>query len=170
MSDHGVTLTDLPLEGERVDVSKFSKVIKVAGLIGAITLAISLIILFLGSGPLRESFSYSWLFACYYFFTIAVGGLFWVLLHHVSNSGWGIAVRRVMEHLANMLPFSFIFFIPILILQEPREALYEWMELLRVAEANGQEPEYLLKNKAPYLTMGFFLFRFFAYAVSLEKK
>ena len=49
MSDHGVTLTDLPLEGERVDVSKFSKVIKVAGLIGANTLAISLIILFLGS-------------------------------------------------------------------------------------------------------------------------
>ena len=168
MSDHGVTLTDLPLEGERVDVSKFSKVIKVAGLIGAITLAISLIILFLGSGELRESFSYSWLFACYYFFTIAVGGLFWVLLHHVSNSGWGIAVRRVMEHLANMLPFSFVFFIPILILQEPREALYEWMELLRVAEANGQEPEYLLKNKAPYLTMGFFFFRFFAYAVSLS--
>ncbi|MEC7358160.1 MAG: hypothetical protein VYC09_06940 [Verrucomicrobiota bacterium] len=167
MSDHGVTLTDLPLEGERVDVSKFSKVIKVAGLIGAITLAISLIILFLGSGELRESFSYSWLFACYYFFTIAVGGLFWVLLHHVSNSGWGIAVRRVMEHLANMLPFSFVFFIPILILQEPREALYEWMELLRLAEANGQEPEYLLKNKAPYLTMGFFFFRFFAYAVSL---
>jgi len=85
MSDHGATLTDLPLDGERVEVSKFSKVIKVAGLIGAVTLAASLGILFLGGGELRQSFSYSWLFACYYFFTIAVGGLFWVLLHHVSN-------------------------------------------------------------------------------------
>ena len=163
MSDHGVTLTDLPLEGERVEVSKFSKVISIAGLIGAVTLAISLVILFLGSGELTKSFSYSWLFACYYFFTIAVGGLFWVLLHHVSNSGWGIAVRRVMEHLANMLPFSFIFFIPILILEEPREALYEWMELLHT-----NPDDVLLKGKAPYLTMGFFFFRFAAYAVSLS--
>lgn len=163
MSDHGVTLTDLPLDGERVEVSKFSKVISIAGLIGAVTLAISLFILFLGSGELTESFSYSWLFACYYFFTIAVGGLFWVLLHHVSNSGWGIAVRRVMEHLANMLPFSFIFFIPILILEEPREALYEWMELLHT-----NPDDVLLKGKAPYLTMGFFFFRFAAYAVSLS--
>ena len=162
MSDHGVTLTDLPLEGERVEVSKFSKVIKIAGLIGAVTLAISLAILFLGGGELRKSFSYSWLFACYYFFTIALGGLFWVLLHHVSNSGWGIAVRRVMEHLANMLPFSFIFFIPILILTEPREALYEWMELLHT-----NPDDVLLKGKAPYLTMGFFFFRFAAYAISL---
>ncbi len=163
MSDHGVTLTDLPLDGERVEVSKFSKVISIAGLIGAVTLAISLAILFLGNGELTESFSYSWLFACYYFFTIAVGGLFWVLLHHVSNSGWGIAVRRVMEHLANMLPFSFIFFIPILILEEPREALYEWMELLHT-----NPDDVLLKGKAPYLTMGFFFFRFAAYAVSLS--
>ena len=153
MSDHGATLTDLPLDGERVEVSKFSKVIKVAGLIGAVTLAASLGILFLGGGELRQSFSYSWLFACYYFFTIAVGGLFWVLLHHVSNSGWGIAVRRVMEHLSNMLPFSFIFFIPILVIQEPREALYEWMELLHT-----NPDDVLLKGKAPYLTMGFFFF------------
>ena len=163
MSDHGVTLTDLPLDGERVEVSKFSKVISIAGLIGAVTLVISLAILFFGSEELRDSFSYSWLFACYYFFTIAVGGLFWVLLHHVSNSGWGIAVRRVMEHLANMLPFSFIFFIPILILEEPREALYEWMELLHT-----NPDDVLLKGKAPYLTMGFFFFRFAAYAVSLS--
>ena len=163
MSNHGVTLTDLPLDGERVEVSKFSKVINIAGLIGAVTLVISLAILFFGSEELRDSFSYSWLFACYYFFTIAVGGLFWVLLHHVSNSGWGIAVRRVMEHLANMLPFSFIFFIPILILEEPREALYEWMELLHT-----NPDDVLLKGKAPYLTMGFFFFRFAAYAVSLS--
>ncbi|MEC7863244.1 MAG: hypothetical protein VYC70_11540, partial [Verrucomicrobiota bacterium] len=146
----------------RVEVSKFSKVISIAGLIGAVTLVISLAILFLGSEELTDSFSYSWLFACYYFFTIAVGGLFWVLLHHVSNSGWGIAVRRVMEHLANMLPFSFIFFIPILILTEPREALYEWMELLHT-----NPDDVLLKGKAPYLTMGFFFFRFAAYAISL---
>ena len=169
MADHGVTLTDLPADGERVDVSKFSKVISVAGAVGAITLICSLGIIFLGGDTeLRKSFSYSWLFACYFFFTIASGGLFWVLLHNVSNSGWGVAVRRIMEHLSNMLPFVFILFIPILILQEPSEALYEWMKKLRIASDAGEDPEYLLKKKAPYLTMGFFYFRFVAYAIALS--
>ena len=67
-----------------------------------------------------------------------------------------------------MLPFVFILFIPILILQDPREALYEWMEKLRIASEGGVDPEYLLKKKAPYLTLGFFLFRFFAYGVALS--
>ena len=69
MADHGVTLTDLPADGERVDVSKFSKVISVAGAVGAVTLICSLGIIFFGSGEFRKSFSYSWLFACYFFFT-----------------------------------------------------------------------------------------------------
>lgn len=168
MADHGVTLTDLPADGERVDVSKFSKIISVAGAVGAITLICSLSIIFFGSGDFRDSFSYSWLFACYFFFTIASGGLFWVLLHNVSNSGWGVAIRRIMEHLSTMLPFVFVLFIPILILQDNREALYEWMEKLRIASEDGVDPEYLLKKKAPYLTLGFFIFRFFAYAVALS--
>ena len=70
-----------------------------------------------------------------------------MLLHNVSNSGWGVAIRRIMEHLANMLPYTFILLIPILIMQEPREALYEWMSKLRIASEEGKEPEYLLKNK-----------------------
>ncbi|MBD28176.1 MAG: hypothetical protein CMO38_02885 [Verrucomicrobiaceae bacterium] len=169
MSDHGATLTDLPADGEIVDVSKFSKIIRVSGFVGLLTLVASLgIIFFGGHSELGKTFSYSWLFACYFFFTIAVGGLFWVLLHNVSNSGWGVAIRRIMEHLSNMLPYVFILFIPILFLQDPSEALYEWMLKLRIADENGVEPEYLLKNKAPYLTMGFFYFRFFAYAVSLS--
>ena len=38
MADHGVTLTDLPADGERVDVSKFSKIISVGRAVGLITL------------------------------------------------------------------------------------------------------------------------------------
>ena len=34
MSDHGISLSDLPLEGERVEVSKFSKVISLAAMVG----------------------------------------------------------------------------------------------------------------------------------------
>ena len=88
MADHGVSLTDLPADGERVDVSKFSKIIRISGLVGLFTLVACLAIVFFGGdNEYRKTFSYSWLFACYFFFTIASGGLFWVLLHNVSNSG-----------------------------------------------------------------------------------
>ena len=118
MADHGATLTDLPAEGERVDVSMFSKITNGAGIVGLLTLLVSVGIIFFGGkdSEFRDAFSYSWLFACYFFFTIAAGGLFWVLLHNVSNSGWGVAIRRVMEHLSNMLPYVFVLFIPILII------------------------------------------------------
>ena len=75
MSDHGANLAKLPIEGERVEVSKFSKIILGSALIGGIGILISLGI-FLFGGEIKKSFSYSWLFACYYFFTIASGGLF----------------------------------------------------------------------------------------------
>ena len=164
MADHGVNLAKLPLEGERVEVSKFSRIILIAAMIGGIGVVVSLgIFLFGGDSQVKKSFSYSWLFACYYFFTIASGGLFWVLLHHASNSGWGIAVRRIMEHLANMLPFAFLLFIPILFLKTPREALYEWMHLLSIGET-----DILLTGKAPYLTLGFFFVRIFFYAFALS--
>ena len=159
MSDHGASLANLPIEGERVEVSKFSKIISASAVVGGIGLAVSLGIFLIG-GEMRESFAYSWLFACYYFFTICVGGLFFVLLHNASNSGWGIAVRRVMEHLANMLPYAFLLLIPILFLPTPRDALYEWMALL----GNGDA---FLEAKAPYLTKGFFYLRILLYAISL---
>src|SRR6056297_2300428 len=52
--------------------------------------------------------AYSWLFAVVFFLTLAVGGLFWTLLHHASNSGWGTVIRRLMENLAGMIPFILI--------------------------------------------------------------
>ncbi len=161
MSDHGAALDGLPPEGETVEVSKFSKITSIAAVVGGIGVLLSLGILLFG-GEASEAFAYSWLFACYYFFTIALGGLFWVLLHHASNSGWGVAVRRVMEHLANMLPFAFLFFIPIIFLKTPREGLYEWMQLLSIGS-----DDVLLAGKAPYLTIGFFLVRIFFYAFTL---
>ncbi len=170
MSDHGVAFSDLPADGEKVEVSKFSKILTVSAGVGGIGILVSLGIFLFGGGDgggdgvtLSESYSYSWLFACYFFFTLALGGLFWVLLHHASNSGWGVAVRRVMEHLANMLPFAFLMFTPIIFLRTPRESLYEWMHMLRIGEADA-----LLLDKAPYLTMGFFFVRIIFYAIALS--
>jgi len=71
--------------------------------------------------------AYSWLFAVMFFLTLAVGGLFWTLLHHASNSGWGTVIRRLMENLGSLIPFMLLLGIPFLIPQLGfRDALWEW--------------------------------------------
>jgi len=49
---------------------------------------------------LRRQLAFSCLFAFIYFFTILIGCLFWIIVHHSTDSGWGILVRRQMENLA----------------------------------------------------------------------
>lgn len=70
---------------------------------------------------------YSWLFAVVFFLSLAVGGLFWTLLHHASNSGWGTVVRRLMENLANVIPVMMIVALPLLFsFVGFRDKLWEW--------------------------------------------
>ena len=49
-------------------------------------------------GGTRASSDFSWLVAFLYFLTIALGGLFFVLIHTACRAGWGVAVRRVAEN------------------------------------------------------------------------
>ncbi len=127
---------ELPPDGERLDPSKLSHVRSLAFAIGFIGLIVSGVLFFT---PLREKFIYSWLFGFYYFFSLAVGGLFWTLLHNATNSGWGIAVRRVFENLACVIPFMLLLVTPILIPQL-RDALYEWSaeQTAIAAEMDGE--------------------------------
>ncbi|MEM9478990.1 MAG: hypothetical protein AAGA58_04925 [Verrucomicrobiota bacterium] len=174
MSSHAVSIEDLPPKGEKVDVTKMSKALSILPLVGAGGLLLSAIIFFT---PGAKSYAYSWLFAFYFFFTIACGGFFWTMLHHASNSGWGVAIRRVMEHLASMLPILFVIALPIVILPQAREALYEWMVQLRetkaahpdipIKDALMKEHHALLAHKHAYLNLPFFFIRFLFYALIL---
>src|SRR6188768_4196981 len=100
MSSHSITLDDFPREGERLNLAKVSKLngaLFVAGIAG---LVISLVYMLGILGAQRQAeFAYSWLFAFFFFFTITNGGIFWTMLHHLSNSGWSVAVRRLYENL-----------------------------------------------------------------------
>ena len=154
MSEHESIIDTLPLEGEKVDVSKFEKILRVLAGVGGLGILVSLIVFLTGG---RAPMAYSWLWAFYFFATIALGGLFWVLLHNASNSGWGVVVRRVMEHVASMVPWMFLFAIPLVFLPGVREALYEWM-------TKDPHHDAVLAAKVPYLTMTFFIIRMFLYA------
>jgi len=94
--------------------------------------------------------AYSWLFAVVFFLTLAVGGLFWTLLHHASNSGWGTVVRRLMENLATMIPFMLVLGLPLLVPQFGfRDALWEWFPKREAAiEVAGEKAA---KEKEAYV-------------------
>jgi hypothetical protein len=94
---------------------------------------------------------YSWLFAVIFFLTLGVGGLFWTLLHHASNSGWGTVVRRLMENLGSTIPFMMVLALPLVFPQFGfRDALWEWFPLREAAlESAGEKAE---KEAAGYIT------------------
>ena len=111
-----------------------------AGIIGIVG---SLIGLFVA----RQQFAFSWLFGFAYFFTIAVGALFWTCLHHATDSEWSVVVRRQLENITRILPWFILFFLPLLLFCAPD--LWKWWNM-----PAGADP--LLDKKQPYLSHGFF--------------
>jgi len=120
---------------------------------GAVALVISLIWGFFD----REQFAYSWLFAFIYFFTLIIGSLFWTLVHHATDAEWSVVVRRVLENVAMLLPYAFLFFIPLLFCAP---ILWKWWSV----DPHTNE---ILALKQPYLSHWFFFLRLAIYAIGL---
>jgi hypothetical protein len=112
--------------------------------VGIISLVVVLLVALIFPGE-RRQFIFSWLFAFLYFFTILIGCLFWILLHHSTDSGWGIVVRRQMENLAWLVPWMFLFFIPIILL---RNDLWQW-----IADIGKPHLAPELKDKLAYFNL-----------------
>ena len=185
MAHHFVTSADIPVDGERIASSKLESIKRIAGGAAVLLGLISAYLLFFAPDKVAGSFAYSWLFAFFFFFTLAVGGCFWTLLHNVSNSGWGTSVRRVMENLGSVFPWMAIFAIP-LALPDVQKWLYEWMNIHRASggglfdgflfgfygsdsmkhalEENGQA---LLVNKQWYMNQVAWYARFAFYFIGL---
>jgi len=152
MSDHGHYLR-LPAP-ERVVPARFtlSSVLPVTAVIGGV---LSII----GALVDHVQFAYSWFFAFYVFFTIALGAFFWVLLHYVCNAGWDVLIRRVWENVLPLFPLLLLILAPLLIFPELRDTVWKWF---------GQSPaqDHELALRAGYLNPVFFYLRvliYFAY-------
>jgi hypothetical protein len=91
----------------------------------------------------------AWLVAYFFFLSIALGCLYFVLIHTAMQGGWGVAVRRVAEDAAATLPLFALLFVPLAL---GAQYLYPWLK----AQAAGDA---LLQWKAPYLNAGFFYLR-----------
>ncbi|MBV9672473.1 MAG: hypothetical protein JO076_06560, partial [Verrucomicrobia bacterium] len=113
-------------EPEIFEGRKFERPLWITLGIGLFCLLIVLLVGFVGheGSALRRQFVFSWLFAFIYFFTILIGCFFWILVHHSTDSGWGIVVRRQMENLASLLPWMIPFFLPLFFF---RRDIWEWI-------------------------------------------
>ena len=74
-----------------------------------------------------KEFGFSWLLAFMFFYSIALGALLIVMVHHLTDAGWSVGIRRFAEHIASLLfPWLAILFLPILIFAKK---IYNWMTL-----------------------------------------
>jgi hypothetical protein len=142
---HNVTSKDLPINGEQVKSSDLA----LPKLISLIVFAVgALISIFLfRNETFGDGYSYSWLFAFMFFISIALGGCFWATLHNVTNSGWGVSVRRLMENLGFVFPFMAVIALPLLI-PSVQNDLYEWMHSHRDVAHNYMDENGELRYNA----------------------
>lgn len=176
---HFVTSNDIPTNGEHLPSSKVALLKTVSGGIAAIGLIGSIAFLALSKGTAQGSYAFSWLFALFYFLTLTFGGVFWTLLHNLSNASWGTSVLRLKENLGFVLPFMIIFAIPLLF-PGVQQYLWEWMTSygnavgdphnagLTAKEAlmHSADPhDHLLANKVFYLNPAMWYLRFALYFV-----
>jgi hypothetical protein len=80
-----------------------------------------------GAGVNAKQFGYAWLLAFVFYLTLALGALFLVLIHHLTDAGWSVAIRRFCEHIAALLfPWLAVLFLPVAVLAP---LIYPWMTI-----------------------------------------
>jgi hypothetical protein len=85
----------------------FRNLLLVAGVAG--------LVLIIGAYVNLRQFFHSYLFGYVLALDVALGALFWVLIHHVSDAGWSVGLRRIYENMTRALVPLAVLFVPVLI-------------------------------------------------------
>ncbi len=108
----------------------------------------------LGSDGGLQRLAETYLVSFAYFLSLALGGLFFVLLQHLTHAGWSVVVRRLAEALSVNVVLMAVLAIPVVL---NLEHLYHW------AHPGVAEHDALLAGKAPFLNPQFFTIRLVVY-------
>ena len=103
------------------------------------------------ANPKQCLHSYLTAFVCW--LTVGLGGLFFVLLHHLTHAKWSTVLRRLVESLMATLPWLLLLALPVLTVGLPQ--LYAW--------ADPADTSHMLALKRPWLRPGFFQMRALIY-------
>jgi hypothetical protein len=111
----------------------------------AVLMVVGAVLAVIGAAKYPKEFGFSWLLAFMFFLSLALGALFLVMVHHLSDAGWSVATRRFCEHIASLLfPWLAILFLPVAFFAEH---IYSWMT---IADPQGNTS---LNAKLPVFTM-----------------
>src|SRR3954454_14895399 len=83
-------------EGEYVQASRLAPLSFLFAILAVIGLGLSVVGAFISP----HQFSFSWLFAFAFYFTVLAGCFFWIIVHHVVDAEWSVVVRRQLENLS----------------------------------------------------------------------
>lgn len=119
-------------------------------IIGIVALLLSLAGYFIDSGQFFHSYLVAFVFWC----TVSLGGLFFVMIHYLTNATWSVVLRRLGENIMMLLPVMAVFAIPMLF---GLGDLYHW------SHADIVHADPLLEGKSAYLNIPFFIIRMVAY-------
>lgn len=115
-------------------------------------------------------FSKAYMVSYIFVLSIALGGLFFVFVQHLTRAGWSVAVRRPAEAFAANLAWLWVFFLPILLLLVTGRMgeIFHWADLHHLEELGpaGVAEAHLIAKKSAYLNVGFFLIRAVIYFVA----
>jgi hypothetical protein len=93
---------------------------------------------------------YGFLTAFMYWTNLALGGLFFAAIQHVTKAGWSVNIRRIAESFTAFLPIAAIGAVVLLL---GSKHLYIWLDSDVVAE------DAILQGKSAYLNPTFFVIR-----------
>ncbi len=119
-------------------------------------LILSLVALFTGD---TQRFLFSYLIAWSFCLSIALGALFFVMVHNVTKAYWSTVLRRIAEAVAWSFPMLAILFIPIAL---GMYDLYHWSHA-EVVDPASPEFDPIIDGKSPYLNEPFFFIRMAIY-------
>jgi len=93
--------------------------------IGGVLTVVGAVISFLHNGG--KEFGLAWLLAFMFYYSIALGTMFMVMVHHLTDAGWSVGIRRFCEHVSSLLfPVMAILFLPVGLMGF---RIYKWMNL-----------------------------------------
>ena len=105
----------------------------------------------------RFAFGYLWGFT--FVWSVALGSLFFVGLHHITHAVWSVVVRRVAEGFAAAMPVVAVLLLPLFVFALFSKAfgVYPW------SNPDIVRGNHALEAKAPYLNVPFFAVRGLAF-------
>ena len=116
----------------------------VAGIVGLALTALGLFV----AKPQAVALSY--LVGVSYWTTITIGMLLLIIIHHLTDAGWSVVIRRQWEHSLSAFKWLFVLFLPLLISAWLKPGLvWPWMDLNHVihgGETVGSDILYAKKS------------------------